>query len=117
MQTVCVYDDCSSGNLLSKDADLYIDFFECFFFVMTTISIIGYMSPAKSEAGKISLIFLMGIVIVVVPNQSSKMVSLISSKSVYARRKYKSIDKVPHIVLLGTISQTALFNFLEEYFH
>jgi hypothetical protein len=45
------------------------------------------------------------------------MISLIGSKSVYARRKYKSIDKIPHIVLMGTISETALLNFLEEYFH
>lgn len=75
-----------------------------FFLVTTSISIIGYMSPVKSEEGRISLIFLMGIVILLVPNQASKMVSLISSKSVYARRKYKAIDKVPHIVLLGTIS-------------
>lgn len=40
-----------------------------------------------------------------------------SSKSIYARRVYKSIDKVPHVVILGSISQLALFNFLEEYLH
>ena len=115
MTEVCA--ECIHGNLLQDDPENYMDFFQCFFYVMTTISIIGYYSPAKSQPGKISLIFLMAIVVIVVPNQSSKMVSLISSKSVYARRKYKSIDKVPHIVLLGSISQTALFNFLGEYFH
>jgi hypothetical protein len=35
----------------------------------------------------------------------------------YARRRYKSIDKVPHIVILGSVSSIALFNFLEEYLH
>ena len=42
---------------------------------------------------------------------------MINSKSVYARRKYKKIDKVPFIVLIGTVSPTSLTNFLEEYFH
>lgn len=30
---------------------------------------------------------------------------------------YKKIDKVPFIVLIGTISPTSLQNFLDEYFH
>jgi hypothetical protein len=84
---------------------------------MTTISIIGYYSPVTSLTGKVSIIFFLAIVVTVIPNQSQKMVSLISSKSVYARRNYKSIDRVPHIVILGYISQIALFNFLEEYLH
>jgi hypothetical protein len=84
---------------------------------MTTISIVGYYSPVTSFEGKISIIVLMAIVVVVIPQYSSKLVQLISSKSVYARRHYKSIDKIPHIVLIGSVSQIALFNFLEEYFH
>lgn len=84
---------------------------------MTTISIIGYFSSVFTFVGRISVILLMIIVVVVIPNSSSKMVSLISSKSAYARRRYKSIDSVPHIVIIGTVSQTALRNFLEEYFH
>jgi hypothetical protein len=84
---------------------------------MTTISTIGYYSNVKSLVGKISIIILLGIVITQVPTHSSKLVSLISSKSVYARRRYKSIDKVPHIVLIGSVSYIALKNFLEEYFH
>jgi hypothetical protein len=45
--------------------------------MMTTIAVIGYLSPVKSEAGKVSMIALMAIIIVVIPNQSSKLVSLI----------------------------------------
>lgn len=94
--------------------------------MMTTIAVIGYLSPVTSEAGKVSMILLMVIVVIVIPNQSSKLVSLIrylhyaslfSSKSIYGRRRYKSIDKVPHIVILGSVSSIALFNFLEEYLH
>lgn len=54
-------------------------------------------------------------------NQVSYIINLktviVSSKSIYARRRYKSIDKVPHIVILGSVSHIALFNFLEEYLH
>ena len=71
---------------------------------MTTISVVGYYSPVTSFSGKISIIVLMAIVVIVVPSQSSKLVQLISSKSEYARRQYKSIDKIPHIVLIGSVS-------------
>jgi len=90
--------------LTTGDFTKYQTFFDVFFFIMTTISIVGYYSPVESFEGKISIIVLMSIVVIVIPNQSSKMVQLISSKSVYARRKYKSIDKIPHIVLIGSVS-------------
>lgn len=99
------------------DKTSYVNFFDSFFIMMTTIAVIGYISPVKSEAGKVSMIVVMAIVVVVIPNQSSKLVGLISSKSIYARRKYKSIDKVPHIVILGSVSSISLFNFLKEYLH
>mmetsp|Transcript_18829 Transcript_18829/g.13645 ORF Transcript_18829/g.13645 Transcript_18829/m.13645 type:complete len:116 (-) Transcript_18829:78-425(-) len=84
---------------------------------MTTISIIGFGSVVKTLVGKVSIIFFMVIVITQIPKHSSKLYQLIGSKSVYARREYKSIDKVPHIVLIGSVTQNALFNFLKEYFH
>ena len=70
-----------------------------------------------TDEGRIAIVILMGIVVAFIPNKTAKMMSLISSKSMYLNRRYKSIEKVDHIVLIGSISQTALFNFLEEYFH
>ena len=55
----------------------FVNFFDEFFLMMTTIAVIGYTSPVVSEAGKVSMIILMIIVVVVIPNQSSKLVSLI----------------------------------------
>jgi len=55
----------------------YVNFFDAFFIMMTTIAVIGYLSPVTSEAGKVSMIVLMVIVVIVIPNQSSKLVSLI----------------------------------------
>jgi hypothetical protein len=96
--------NCISPPKEATDQYAYVNFFDSFFIMMTTIAVIGYISPVKSEAGKVSMIVVMAIVVVVIPNQSSKLVGLISSKSIYARRKYKSIDKVPHIVILGSVT-------------
>jgi len=103
--------------LCLEDGICYNKYHDTFFFIMITISVIGYNSNVVSDEGRVAIILFIAIVMIFIPNKSSKLVSLISSKSMYARRKYKAIDKVPHIVLIGAISQTALFNFLEEFFH
>lgn len=54
---------------------------------------------------------------VVVPDQCSKLISLVNSKSVYAMNSYKRIDKVNYIVLIGNVQPTSLENFMDEYFH
>jgi len=85
--------------------------------MMTTLSTVGYGSSIVSPVGRISIIIFLVIVVTSVPDQCQRLVHLINSKSVYARHKYKKIDKVPFIVLIGTVSPNSLTNFLEEYFH
>lgn len=115
MKCMFIQDQCIDPDASSEQH--FVNFFDSFFIMMTTVSVIGYVSPVISEAGKVSMIVIMIIIVAVIPNQSSKLVSLISTKSIYARKKYKSIDKVPHIVILGSVSSIALFNFLDEYLH
>lgn len=93
------------------------EFFYSFFFTMTTVSTVGYGSHVMSPFGRITLMIFIALVVFRIPDQSTRLVQLINSKSVYASRSYKTIKGVPHIVLIGTVSQTALTNFLEEYFH
>lgn len=57
------------------------------------------------------------IILVVVPDQCSRLINLVNSKSVYAMNSYKKIDKVDFIVLIGSVSASSLSNFLDEYFH
>lgn len=52
-----------------------------------------------------------------VPDQCSKLITLVNSKSVYAMNSYKKIDKVDYIVLIGNVQPSSLSNFLDEYFH
>lgn len=42
---------------------------------------------------------------------------MISKRSFYADYKYKLISKVPHVVLIGSVSIKNAVNFFEEYFH
>jgi len=53
----------------------------------------------------------------VVPDQCSRLINLVNSKSVYAMNTYKKIDKVDYIVLIGNVQPSSLTNFLDEYFH
>ncbi len=56
---------------------------------MTTISTVGYENIFTTIEGKIALIGMIVISIVTIPLKSSKLIELLSSKSMYARRKYK----------------------------
>ena len=51
------------------------------------------------------------------PVYGQRIVQLLSSKTIYESRKYKSIQDIPHIVLMGHVTHSAMFNFLNEYFH
>jgi len=63
-----------------------------FFFMMTTISTVGYGSDLDSEIGKISIVFFIAAAIVIIPEECSRLMDLVNSKSVYARISYKSIN-------------------------
>lgn len=63
------------------------------------------------------MLIMLGFVFATIPEQSGKIYTLLSSKSIYERRKYKSTENIPHIVMIGNVSDTAMFNFLVEYFH
>ena len=104
-------------NFENQDYGMLMGWYDSFFFMVTTLSLVGYGSSIQSPTGKISIIFFIALVIVIVPDQCSRLVHLINSKSVYAMKDYKKIDKVPFIILIGSVSPTSLTNFLDEYFH
>ena len=60
---------------------------------------------------------LLPIFFIVLPEQCGELVRLFQQKSIYARHSYTSLKSIKHIVLMGTVSKTALRNFLEELFH
>ena len=92
-------------------------FHHTFFFIMTTISIIGYGIGIEDTSTRITLIVIIIWGMAVVPSRAGEIVNLISKRSIYADFKYKLISKVPHVVLIGSVSLKNATNFFEEYFH
>ena len=104
-------------NYVRGRYDLLMRGHDFYFFMMTSISMVGYGSQIISPIGRISIIIFNSLACVVLPDQCSILVQLVNSRSRYARKTYKSIENVSHIVLIGTVSHGSLLNFLEEYFH
>ena len=61
-----------------------LSFFDSYFFIMTTISLVGYGSAISSSFGKILILIFICIICVVIPDLCSRLVELINSKSIYA---------------------------------
>ena len=99
------------------DPDNNFNFHNSAFFILTSISIIGYGSYVVTVEGRVFLIFFLGLTFATIPGKSSEIVRLLGSRSFYQNRDYKKVPSIPHIVLIGQVSQSALFNFLQEYFH
>ena len=92
-------------------------FWGMFFFTITTASTVGYGSSIVSPQGRIALSFMIAFLVYYFPESCTRMVQLYNAKSRYARFEYKQYSSVPHVVVIGTISQTSMKNFLSEYFH
>ena len=103
------------------DTDAFYDnshkFHHEFFFIMTTVSIIGYSGPIPETGPRITVIFVIIWAIGVIPSRAGDIVNIISKRSKYADYKYKLITRVPHIVLIGNVSTKNAKNFFDEYFH
>lgn len=87
------------------------------YFVMTTISTVGFENVFKIIEMKIFIIGLIIMALVVIPTKTSQLIILLSSKSMYARRSYKIVQDVPHIVITGSVSTISAADFFQEFFH
>ena len=48
--------------------------------------------------------FFLVLVVGILPGLANRLVELINSKSIYARSKYKTLNNVDHIIVLGYVS-------------
>lgn len=74
------------------------------FFILTSISIIGYASYVVTTEGRVFLIIFLFFTFATIPGKSSEIVRLLGSRSIYQNRTYKKVSSIPHIVLIGEIS-------------
>jgi hypothetical protein len=69
------------------------DFFNVLYFVIYTVSTIGYSSSIVTTAGRIcAFSVLIVISLLVVPQNASQIVKLFSLRSEYSKNKYKKIS-------------------------
>ena len=90
-------------NYNNGDYAMITHYYDIFFFMMTTLSTVGYGSSVQSDISKTSIIIFIVACVVIIPGQCERLVVLINSKSPYARKWYKKIEKVPFIVLIGRV--------------
>ena len=83
-----------------------------------TISTVGYgeINP-ESILGKMCVLVLIVIALVVIPKQSSDLLSLMDLQSPYSREFYKSSADSKHVLICGETSCSNLRNFSRELFH
>ena len=68
------------------------DYFEHLYFTMTTVSTVGYGSSLVSDVAKVGMMFFIAVSITTFADECGKLMDLVNSKSIYARRSYKSIN-------------------------
>ncbi len=93
------------------------NFHTTLFFVMTTLSTIGYYSSITSIIGRLMTIVLIVIQYAYISTICANLMSLITSKSVYARTSYNEVENTDFILIGGNISMGSIDVLLQEYFH
>ena len=74
----------SDGVVEAYDLMMSFDFFDAFYFMMTTVSVVGYGSYIYSLEGRIACILIILIIVVTIPGSASDLVTLLNSKSKFA---------------------------------
>ena len=105
-------------NYRNKKFTYQTKFHEFLYFIFTTTATIGYgdIFPL-TELGRIVIIILICIMVILVPQKISELMSILGNSSVYSRDIYKSNIEVPHLVICGHVTVESLKNFCNELFH
>ena len=88
------------------------------YFTLVSLTTVGYgeIIP-KTFLAQWMIIILAVVVLVVIPDKTSELISLSNAQTIYERKKYISSPDVPYIVIIGDIELDAFKNFCKEYFH
>ena len=88
------------------------------YIIITTISTVGYGFPyIIADESKIAIILVILVSLVTIPTKSGELIALLAKKSPYSREIYNKTKESEHIVITGTLTETAIFDFLNEFFH
>ena len=103
-------------HIYHPDETQELTFEKAFYFMIITITTVGYgdMAPETNLARAIIGIFII-VVIVITTQQTSRLGELISRTSPY-RSPYKA-EPNSYIVITGSFNGTTLYRFLKEFYH
>ena len=107
-----------SPNYKNKKLKFQTKFHDFLYFIFTTTATIGYgdIFPL-TELGRVIIIILICIMVILVPQKISELMSILGNSSVYSRDIYKANIEVPHLVICGHVTVDSLKNFCNELFH
>jgi hypothetical protein len=95
-----------------------IPFFDCFYYIVVTMSTVGYgdIHPTTSYSRVVVILFIITFA-VVIPMQLNQLVRLLSAQSVF-RGRYNARSTDEHVVLCGHVNdRKKLEKFFKEFFH
>jgi hypothetical protein len=95
-----------------------IPFFDCFFYIVVTMSTVGYgdIHPTTSFSRVVVILFIITFA-VVIPMQLNQLVRLLSAQSPF-RGRYNANATDEHVVLCGHVNdRKKLEKFFKEFFH
>ncbi|CEL99665.1 unnamed protein product [Vitrella brassicaformis CCMP3155] len=116
-ETMLQYDDLP---LRYRERICHLDVHDWIYFVIVTISTLGYGDIApQTITGRMTVVVLLSVTIVLLPQQTSQLAELLDVQAKYRNDYFRMPSKktVPHIVLVGHLQGESLQEFLRELYH
>ena len=105
-------------TLARKNLLLRTQFHHYIYFIIVSLTTVGYGEIIPSSIlGKVMIVILVIVILVVVPDQTSELINLSNAQTIYERKKYLSTPDISFVVLMGNIELEALKNFCKEFFN
>jgi hypothetical protein len=97
-----------------------LQFHDAFYLVVTTVTTVGYgdISP-KTDPGRVIIMVMMATVVILIPQQTNKLIAIMSLSNIYSRQRYKYSPHASHVIVCGMINGNGacFLEFYTELFH